>query len=471
MNDDFLHRIRVEPPAGFMARLKGRLDRQVPLPPRARPRSLFRALAIGLLFGGSVFAITLLTVNGVPDFARNIIQSQHQTQPADTSNRAAMIPAHGNQQMPFATTQHAAAQPGATSTRPPSLAGNSTDSAPKTGALTATQPIGGGTTTGSDPDPTGNLVTPRVLEAYTTALSSRGRGLATGIHATDTATEALATFCGANTQPNGSAKRKSLQLPMFPMAAATRRITHAELSSCTRNIGNIAELEIGHQVVVLARSKLYGAFALTPTEIFLALAEEIPDPTHPDKLIQNPNKMWSDINSTLENEPIEVLGPAPSSPVGTAFREIIFEAGCNALPAIAAARQTERLCKTFRKDGAYIEMSDESVDTLSKLQSRPNAIGILTYSSLVRNANAFVASPIAGIEPTRQTILAGTYPGSRTLYLYVSQESRSFLTQVLPTAFVNASGYFAETFAILTPRAPELGDTVILPVKLIDLKL
>jgi hypothetical protein len=34
---------------------------------------------------------------------------------------------------------------------------------------------------------------------------------------------------------------------------------------------------------VLARSKLYGAFALTPTEIFLALAAEIPDPAHPDK--------------------------------------------------------------------------------------------------------------------------------------------------------------------------------------------
>ncbi len=214
---------------------------------------------------------------------------------------------------------------------------------------------------------------------------------------------ALAIFCGGSTQPNGSAKRRFLQLPAFPMAAATRRITRAEFDTCSRNIGDIAEVEIGHQVVVLARSKLYGAFALTPTEIFLALAAEIPDPAHPDKLIQNPNKMWSDINSALENEPIEVLGPAPSSPVGTAFREIIFEAGCNAIAAITVSRQTERLCKTFRKDGAYIEMPDGYVDMVSKLQSRPNAIGILTYSSLVLDANALVANPIAGIEPTRQT--------------------------------------------------------------------
>jgi hypothetical protein len=469
MNDDFLHRIRVEPPAGFIARLKARLDRQISEPARARPRSLFRALAIGLLFGGSVFAITLLTVNGVPDFARNIIKSQHQTQPADTSNDTAASPVRSHQQMSSAATHPAAAQPGVARTTTPILVENSTDTAPKIGASTTTQPIVSGTTTGSGP--TAILVTPKALEAYTTALIPRSRSLGTGIHASDTATEALATFCGAETQPNGSTRKKGPQLPTFPMAAATRRITHAEFNTCTRNIGNIAELEIGHQVVVLARSKLYGAFALTPTEIFLALAAEIPDPTHPDKLIQNPNKMWSDINSTLEDEPIEVLGPTPTSPVGVAFRELVLEAGCNALPAITASKQTERLCKTLRKDGAYIEMPDESVDTLSKLQLRPNAIGILTYSSLARNANVFVASPIAGVEPTRETILAGTYPGSRTLYLYVSQETSSPYLPFYATAFMNASGYFGETFAILTPRAPELGDTVILPVKLIDLKL
>jgi hypothetical protein len=471
MNDDFLHRIRVEPPAGFMARLKARLDRQVPLPPRARPRSLFRALAIGLLFGGSVFAITLLTVNGVPDFARNIIQSQHHTQPAGTSNGAAASPVRSNQQMPPATMPSATAQPVVTGTTTPSPAKNSTDTTPKIGAPTTTQPITSGTTTGSGP--TAILVTPKALEAYITALFPRSRNLGAGMHVTDTTTEALATFCGTETQPNGSTRKKGLQPPTFPMAVATRRITHAEFNTCTRNIGNIAEVEIGHQLVVLARSKLYGAFALTATEIFLALAAEIPDPSHPDKLIPNPNRMWSDVNSALENEPIEVLGPSPSSPVGVAFREIVLEAGCNALPAITASKQTERLCKTLREDGAYIEMPDQSVDTPSKLQLRPNAVGILTYSSFARNANTLVASPIAGVEPTRETILAGTYPGSRTLYLYASQENWSAFPFPPSSvdAFVNATGYFAETFAILTPRAPELGNTAAVPVKLIDLKL
>jgi phosphate transport system substrate-binding protein len=104
--------------------------------------------------------------------------------------------------------------------------------------------------------------------------------------------------------------------------------------------------------------------------------------------------MWSDVNGALENEPIEVLGPTPSSPVGAAFREIVLEPGCNALPAITASKQTERLCKTLRTDGAYIEMPDESVDTLSKLQLRPNAIGILTYSAFARDASVLNATTL-----------------------------------------------------------------------------
>ena len=45
MNDDFLHRIRVEPPAGFMARLKARLDHQLPPASPAPRRSLLPSRA------------------------------------------------------------------------------------------------------------------------------------------------------------------------------------------------------------------------------------------------------------------------------------------------------------------------------------------------------------------------------------------------------------------------------------------
>src|SRR6187402_3426561 len=62
MNDDFLHRIRVEPPPKFLARLKSRLDLQPPPTTRARARPFLRALAIAL-FAGAVFAVTFLALN------------------------------------------------------------------------------------------------------------------------------------------------------------------------------------------------------------------------------------------------------------------------------------------------------------------------------------------------------------------------------------------------------------------------
>src|SRR5690242_19718511 len=88
MNDDFLHRIRTEPPEDFLARLKSRLDKQLAPPKRTRRASWLRGLASGLVFGGSVFAITLLTVNGVPENIRAWVTSQHDAQAPNAVNNA-----------------------------------------------------------------------------------------------------------------------------------------------------------------------------------------------------------------------------------------------------------------------------------------------------------------------------------------------------------------------------------------------
>src|SRR5437868_14769717 len=95
MNDDFLHRIRVEPPPRFMASLKARLDTQLTPATPAPRRSMLRVLVLGLLFGGSVFAISLLTVTGLPQFARNLLQTPHQVAPATTDKMGHSIVSTG----------------------------------------------------------------------------------------------------------------------------------------------------------------------------------------------------------------------------------------------------------------------------------------------------------------------------------------------------------------------------------------
>jgi phosphate transport system substrate-binding protein len=186
--------------------------------------------------------------------------------------------------------------------------------------------------------------------------------------------------------------------------------------------------------------------------------------------------MWSDVNTALENEPIEVFGPDPSSAAGTAFRELLFETGCNALPTMIALKQSdpdryERACKTVRKDSAYVEIPDAPSDILTRLQSKPNAFGILGFNLFVRNASAFTASPIAGVAPTREAILAGAYPGARTLYLYVNQRRTGFFARYVVAGLLETGGYLPEAFEIIPPDAPETGNVHALPPQLPDLKL
>jgi phosphate transport system substrate-binding protein len=476
MNDDFLHRIRAEPPASFMASLKARLDRQLP-PATAPRRSLFRVLAFGLLFGGSVFAISLLTVNGIPEGARNLIWTHH-PDPAATgttghsSDAPTRVP-HISHSTPSGGGRPGGGRPGIDS---PGDAGKGPDrprsmgaSAPTNSSAPVAQSVNGVASAGNRTDI--NIVMPKALEAYATYLNEGSRRIkdpTLSITATDTTTEALAQLCG------DAGSGKGARTP--DMAGATRRITHAEFDTCSRNVGNLAELQMGQQAIVLARSKLYGALALAPRDIFFALAAEIPSPTRPEEFIRNPNNSWKQVNGALDEAPIEVLAPPLSSSTGIAFRELLFEAGCNTVPTIVALKQTdparyERVCKTLRKDASYIELPDTPNDVLQRLQVTPNAIGIVSFRLFPGNSDIFVAGPISGIEPTRETISAGSYPGSRILYLYVNQKRVYARSPYFVANFLNTFDYLPGTFAVIPLDAAGIKAITQNPARLADLKL
>src|SRR5581483_5053868 len=68
MNDDFLHRLRKSPPPGFLNELKARLDRQ---PRLSHPRrsGFGRGLIVGFLVAGVAFAVTSVSLTGLPTSA------------------------------------------------------------------------------------------------------------------------------------------------------------------------------------------------------------------------------------------------------------------------------------------------------------------------------------------------------------------------------------------------------------------
>merc|ERR1711918_278066 len=95
---------------------------------------------------------------------------------------------------------------------------------------------------------------------------------------------------------------------------ASRRVKKKEFKKCQKNGIDFVEVKVGYDGIVIANSKKSPVMALTKKQIFLALGKDVPEGNKEGgKLIPNPNKKWSDVDPSLPNIAIEVLGPPPTS--------------------------------------------------------------------------------------------------------------------------------------------------------------
>jgi phosphate transport system substrate-binding protein len=225
------------------------------------------------------------------------------------------------------------------------------------------------------------------------------------------------------------------------MVELSRRITADEFHTCTRNGSNpLVEVKIGYQAVLLARGRLYGTLRLSARDIFLALAKRIPDPGHPETLIENPYRTWIQIDDALPYDHIQVIGPAPDSTPGKLATQLLLEAGCNSYPWIAALRghneaRYHEICDTVRSDGAYegdgaTAAGDAEYAFTEKLVGTPTALGILTLPMFRDYQDTLVLNPIDDIEPTDVTLADHSYPAGRTLYLYIQKRHARSIVMV-----------------------------------------
>ncbi|MBW2713448.1 MAG: PstS family phosphate ABC transporter substrate-binding protein [Deltaproteobacteria bacterium] len=204
---------------------------------------------------------------------------------------------------------------------------------------------------------------------------------------------------------------------------ASRRIKSSEVDLCASNgIANITEVKIGYDGIVLANSVSAKPFALTRQQIFLALAKDVLAPN--GDLIPNPNKTWKDVDASLPDVKIEVLGPPPTSGTRDAFNELALEGGCKSFPALAALKkadknQHKKVCRSVREDGAYVEAGENDNLIVQKLGANPDALGVFGFSFLDQNRDKVQGSTVDGVGPTFEAISDGSYPVSRSLYFYV----------------------------------------------------
>ncbi len=212
------------------------------------------------------------------------------------------------------------------------------------------------------------------------------------------------------------------------VANASRRIKQKEVDMCVKNgVKDIVEVKIGYDGIVLANAKGGPMMDVSLKHIFLALAKDVPNPDGSQTLVPNPYKTWKDVDASLPDAKIEVLGPPPTSGTRDAFAELALEGGCKKFDWIKAMKKADKaaykkLCHTVREDGAYIEAGENDNLIVQKLKANPVAFGVFGYSFLDQNADSVQGASVNNTRPTFEAIADGTYPVSRSLYFYVKKD-------------------------------------------------
>ena len=239
---------------------------------------------------------------------------------------------------------------------------------------------------------------------------------------------------------------------------SSRKIKDSEIANCTANgVDSITEVVIGYDGIVLANSNAAETYVLTRAQIWQALAKTVPVN---GELVDNPHSFWSDIDPDLPANPIEVLGPPPTSGTRDAFVELVMEEGCEAFPEVEAleGESKNELCAAMREDGLFIEAGENDNLIVQKLQANPNSLGIFGFSFLDQNMDILHGSEIDGVAPTFEAIADGSYPVSRALYVYVKNAHvgvipgiEDFVAEFTDEATWGPDGYLSELGLIPLP--------------------
>jgi phosphate transport system substrate-binding protein len=245
---------------------------------------------------------------------------------------------------------------------------------------------------------------------------------------------------------------------------ASRPMKQSEIDACEKSgVRDIIEVKIGYDGIVVAGSKKGKPVDLTRRQIYLALAKRVPDPAREGVLIDNPYRRWDQIDPSLPPDPIEVLGPPPTSGTRDAFLELVMEPGCSVFGFIRALKDSDQprfrqLCHAIREDGVYIEAGENDNLILQKLEANPRALGIFGYSFLEENISHMRGASIDGVAPTFENIAASKYPVSRPLYVYakgahlgVIPGLREFLMEYVSLRSMGREGYLVDKGLVPLP--------------------
>jgi phosphate transport system substrate-binding protein len=215
------------------------------------------------------------------------------------------------------------------------------------------------------------------------------------------------------------------------IANASRKIKDSELAECQKNgVKEIIEVQFGYDGIVFAVDAKSTDWNLEPKDLFLALAAEVPKD---GALVPNPYKTWKEVNDTLPDWPIVAYIPGEKHGTREVFEEKVLAAGAKATGADklhfakaegddeAKKKAADKAVLKVRKDGAAVDIDGDYTETLARLGSNPQGLGVFGLSFYENNTDKLKVATLSGVTPSVETIASGQYPVSRPLQFYVKK--------------------------------------------------
>ena len=216
------------------------------------------------------------------------------------------------------------------------------------------------------------------------------------------------------------------------IANSSSRIAQSDIDLCASNgVTEIMEVRFGYDGIVFASDVNGPEFALTPADVYSALAAKV---VKDGAITDNAATKWSDVNPALPEQ--EILAYIPGTKHGTreVFDTKVIVEGCKATGAhdlfLATAEgadekekkaNADKACNELRTDGRSVDIDGDYTETLARLEADKTAVGVFGLSFYQNNTDKLRVATMNGIVPSVESIAAGDYPVSRPLYFYVKK--------------------------------------------------
>ncbi|MBL9062287.1 substrate-binding domain-containing protein [Tabrizicola sp.] len=216
------------------------------------------------------------------------------------------------------------------------------------------------------------------------------------------------------------------------IANSSSRISQSDIDLCKANgVDEIMEVRIGYDGIVFASAVSGADFALTPADVYNALAAKV---AKDGALADNAAAQWAEVNAALPAQDILAFIPGTKHGTREVFDVKVIEAGCKETGALDLFLATaegkddkekgdnaKKMCHELRTDGKSVDIDGDYTETLARLDADKNAIGVFGLSFYQNNTDKLKVATISGITPSTETIASGEYPVSRPLYFYVKK--------------------------------------------------